>query len=129
MWNLQVAVADAAAAAAAEPWATTREHKSKWPGQILSAATMNDQQMQMVEPIAVAEGSERGLGRVEAGELFGETLRRFRNRSGEFGVIGWIVNLSLWIVTFCRGGGKYIGETHTWLITKPFTSLSASLLA
>ena len=128
MWNLQVAVADAAAAAA-EPWATTREHKSKWPGQILSAATMNDQQMQMVEPIAVAEGSERGLGRVEAGELFGETLRKFRNRSGEFGVIGWIVNLSLWTVTFCRGGGKYIGETHTWLITKPFTSLSASLLA
>ena len=129
MWNLQVAVADAAAAAA-EPWATTREQKSKWPGQILSAATMNDQQMKMVEPIAVAEGSEeKGLGRVEAGELFGETLRRFRNRSGEFGVIGWIVNLSLWTVTFCRGGGKYIGETHTWLITKPFTSLSASLLA
>ena len=93
MWNLQVAVADAAAAAAAAPWATTREHKSKWPGQILSAATMNDQQMQMVEPIAVAEGSERGLGRVEAGELFGETLRKFRNRSGEFGVIGWIFTI------------------------------------
>ena len=95
MWNLQVAVADsAAAAAAAAPWATTREHKSKWPGQILSAATMNDQQMQMVEPIA--EGSERGLGRVEAGELFGETLRRFGNntyvqRFGELGVIGCIV--------------------------------------
>ena len=59
MLNLQVAVADDAAAVT--PWMATQEgHKSKWPGQILSAATLNDQQK--IEPI------EKGLGRVEAGE-------------------------------------------------------------
>ena len=60
------------------PWSTP-EHKSKWPGQILSAATLNDQQK--IEPgvgvehhggderKGAAGGFERGLGRVEAGEL------------------------------------------------------------
>ena len=53
----EVAVVNDAAVA---PWVGTREHKSKWPGQILSAATLNDQQK--IEPV------ESGLGRVEAGE-------------------------------------------------------------
>lgn len=64
----EVAVADA-------PWSTP-EHKPKWPGQILSAATLNDQQK--IEPgvgvehhggddrKGAAGGFERGLGRVEA---------------------------------------------------------------
>ena len=70
----EVAVADDAAVTT--PWAATREHKSKWPGQILSAATLNDQQK--IEPVGGvggehhdgkgAGGFERGLGRVEAGE-------------------------------------------------------------
>ena len=41
----------------------SREHEAKWAGQVLSAATLNDQQK--VDPVTDTEG---GLGRVEAGE-------------------------------------------------------------
>ena len=54
----EVAVADA-------PWAKEQvEEKSKWSGQVISAAKLNDQQK--VEPSG--SSGDEGLGRVEAGE-------------------------------------------------------------
>ena len=43
-----------------------REHEAKWAGQVLSAATLNDQQ-KVDGPVTHA--TEGALGRVEAGEL------------------------------------------------------------